>query len=517
MPSTFQRDFANPANTSHAERTRRTSVASPSNKRSRGERRKTFHKGLLRARRPSAWPPTRLPGHWRALGLGLLTAVASVALAGFSPGGNEPEGSLETATHSREDRPLKAIQLPNPLHGVADTGGDPHGKESDNVPEDTKQNWHQAQLKKGETLAGFSQRTDLGRETALSMARATQDVFSIRRLKPEHSLRFTLDREGKLQKARYHIDDERYLSWSRTPKGGLRAALRTYSVTTRVREAYGRIDTSLFRAGEEAGLSTKMIMELAETFQWDIDFARGLRKGDWFRVVYRQTYRDGKRVSSGPVLAAEFHNRGKTYTAIRFTAADGQADYYQPNGHSIRKAFLRSPVEFSRVTSGFSRKREHPVLGYTRAHEGVDYAAPQGTPIRATGNGRVIHRGRKGGYGHVVKIEHANGHYTTVYAHMSRYSGSVREGTRVQQGETIGYVGQSGLATGPHLHYEFHVRDQARNPLKVDLPEAEPLPEKYRNTFAQRRHHMLAWLAAVGPADENRLATQSAGDGEPSG
>ena len=517
MPSTFQRDFANPANTSHVGNDRRSSLAPDSNQRKRGGHRKSFRKGPPRIPRPRILSAQRLPAHWRALGLGLLTAIASVALAGFSPQRDEPEGALGSSKQPYEDHRLTEAQLPNPLQVGTDTAGAPRDTKPGSGPADTQNDWHEAQLKKGETLARFGQRTNLGRKTALSMARATRDIFSARKLRPQHPMRFTLDEEGNLQKAHYHIDDERYLAWLRTPEDDLQAEIRTYPGTTRVREAYGRIETSLFRAGEKAGLSSKMIMELAGIFQWDIDFARGLRKGDWFRVVYRETYRDGERVNSGPILAAEFHNRDDNYTAIRFTDADGKADYYQPDGHSIRKAFLRSPVKFNRVTSGFSRSRKHPVLGYTRAHEGVDYAAPQGTPIRATGNGRVIHRGRQGGYGHVVKLEHANGLYTTVYAHMNRYSGAAREGSRVQQGDTIGYVGQSGLATGPHLHYEFHVRDQARNPLKVDLPEAEPLPDKHRDAFAQRRHHMLAWLAAIGPSGENRLAAQTTGASEPSG
>lgn len=517
MPSTFQRDFANPAATSRSEKRRRASSASALNKRQQRKEGKTF--SIRRPRDPHGQvaPAMHIPGHWRALGLGLLTALASAALAGFSPGKSNPEESASGSTPSTSSGQLKEARLPNPLQGSVNQSAPNDPGTTDDAPRGSKPDWKQAQLQKGETLARFGQRTELGRQTALKMARATQDVFSARKFRASHTLRFRLNEDGDLQKARYHIDDGKFLAWLPDADGGLHTEIRSYPGTTRVREAYGRIETSLFRAGEKAGLSTQMVMKLAGIFQWDIDFARGLRKGDWFRIVYRERYREGERVGSGPILAAEFHNRDETYTAIRFTDAEGQAEYYQPNGHSIRKAFLRSPVKFNRVTSGFSRKREHPVLGYNRAHEGVDYAAPQGTPIRATGQGRVTHRGREGGYGHVVKLEHANGLYTTVYAHLNRYAGSVQEGTRVKQGDVIGYVGQSGLATGPHLHYEFHVRDQPRNPLKVELPEAEPLPEQHQDTFAQRRHHMLAWLAAIGPTADKRLAAESGRASEPSG
>jgi murein DD-endopeptidase MepM/ murein hydrolase activator NlpD len=452
----------------------------------------------------------------------VLTVAASVALAGFAPstpepvagkgGAREPAASTGAATAGNANGGLRQARLPNPLMDAPAAGGSPGlaggGSGSDADDSDA---WRVAKLQRGETLSRFGERTALGVDTARAMARAIGDVYSPRKLRSGHSLRFIQGPEGGLQEARYHIDQERFLAWKRDGDGSLDAEIREYPGTTRVREAYGRIESSLFRAGERAGLSNKLIMELAGIFRWDIDFARGLRKGDWFRVVYRQTFRDGEKVADGPILAAEFHNRGESHTAIRFTAADGRTDYYQPNGRAVRKAFLRSPVEFSRVTSGFSRSRKHPVLGYTRAHEGVDYGAPTGTPVRATGDGRVVHRGRQGGYGNVVKVRHAGGHYTTVYAHLSRYDSSAREGHRVEQGETIGYVGQSGLATGPHLHYEFHKGDRPRNPLRVSLPAAEPLPEKYRDTFAKRRHHMMAWLEAVGPEAEQRMARSVSG------
>jgi murein DD-endopeptidase MepM/ murein hydrolase activator NlpD len=300
----------------------------------------------------------------------------------------------------------------------------------------------------------------------------------------------------------YNLDQHRYLRWTRAEEG-FRAELKERPRTHQTKTAYGQIQSNLFAAGERAGLSRKLVMEMAKIFGWDIDFAHDLRKGDWFRVLYRQTYRKGRLLADGPILAAQFHNRGHTHHAIRFTRPNGETGYYTYEGRSVRKAFLRSPVEFSRITSGFTRNRDHPILEGRRAHMGVDYAARPGTPVRSTGDGRVTHMGRQGGFGRVVKIRHFN-RFTTVYAHLSNFARGVQEGSTVEQGETIGYVGQSGLATGPHLHYEFRLNGRHRNPLKVDLPRAEPLPEGLRPAFRKRRHHLLAWLDQAGPT---RLAS----------
>ncbi|MFP4561188.1 MAG: M23 family metallopeptidase [Thiohalorhabdus sp.] len=366
--------------------------------------------------------------------------------------------------------------------------------------------WEVYELKKGETLSQMGERVGLGARTTWALARASQDVFPVQRMRSGRTIRVHYNDQEEPEEIRYGIDSGRYLAWRRQEGGEYEAAIEKYPRTEQIRTAHAEIDTSLLEAGARAGLPEGITMELARIFGWDIDFAHDLRKGDWFRILYKEYYRDGEKVGNGPILAAEFVTRGESHKAIRFTDAAGNSDYYTPAGRSVRKAFLRNPMKVTRITSRFTNNRDHPVLEERRAHKGVDYGAPTGTPIRATGDGRVVFRGRKGGYGNVVMLRHA-GQYTTVYAHMSRF-GKFRKGQRVKQGQTVGYVGQSGLATGPHLHYEFRVNGNHRNPLTVELPEAEPLPDEHRADFDRRRHHLTAWLEAIGEEDTRMAATE---------
>ena len=258
----------------------------------------------------------------------------------------------------------------------------------------------------------------------------------------------------------------------------------------------GEINSSLFVDGLKAGMSDKLIMKMAYIFGWDIDFALDMRQGDSFKVIYNEHYLDGDKIDDGEILAAEFTNRGKSFRAVRHTDAEGHSQYYTPDGSSMRKAFTRTPVPISRISSGFNPNRKHPVLKTNRPHRGVDYAAATGTPILATGDGKVSFIGNKGGYGRTVILSHG-GRYTTLFAHMSRYKSGIKVGHRVRQGETIGFIGSSGLATGPHLHYEFRVNGVHKNPLTVELPKAEALPEKYRLEFANLAQPLMAQLDNV--------------------
>ena len=255
----------------------------------------------------------------------------------------------------------------------------------------------------------------------------------------------------------------------------------------------GKIDSSLFEAGLIAGLTDKVVMEMAHIFGWDIDFALDLRKGDHFKLILNEAFIDGNKVDDGNILAADFTNRGKTFRAIRFVDSRGLGRYYSPEGDSMRKTFNRTPVPLSRISSRFNPNRKHPILKTNRPHRGVDYAAKKGTPILATGDGMVDFIGTKGGYGRTVILSHG-GKYTTLYAHMSRYKKGIRSGKRVKQGQTIGYIGSSGLATGPHLHYEFRVNGTHRNPLTVKLPKAEPLPKKYHVQFKAQATPLITQL-----------------------
>jgi len=258
--------------------------------------------------------------------------------------------------------------------------------------------------------------------------------------------------------------------------------------------AHGTIDSSLFEAAADAGISDRTIMNLAGVFAWDIDFVLDIRRGDEFHLVYEQLSRDGETLGEGAILAAEFINQGDSYRAIRYTTPDGRTDYFTPEGRSVRKAFVRAPVAFSRISSNFNPRRRHPKLNTIRAHRGVDYAAPTGTPIKAAGDGKVVFRGTKGGYGKTVILQHG-GNISTLYAHMSRFA-KPRNGSRVRQGQVIGYVGATGLATGPHLHYEYRLNGVHQNPRTVKLPDADPLDAKHMPAFQATAEQLLQQLEA---------------------
>jgi murein DD-endopeptidase MepM/ murein hydrolase activator NlpD len=255
-----------------------------------------------------------------------------------------------------------------------------------------------------------------------------------------------------------------------------------------------RIDSSLFAAGQKAGMKSQTIMTLAnQIFGWDIDFALDIREGDEFGVLYEQKFQDGRYVTDGRVLAAEFVNQGKTHRAVWFESQDGAVEgYFTPEGKGMRKAFLRAPLDFTRISSVFNPRRVHPLSGRVRAHKGVDYAAPTGTPIYAAGDGRIEFAGRKGGYGNAVVIDHGRG-ITTLYGHMSRFNKAARNGRQVRQGDVIGYVGTTGASTGPHLHYEYRINGKHKDPSTIPLPRTE-IPAQYLAEFRSQAETALAKL-----------------------
>ena len=247
---------------------------------------------------------------------------------------------------------------------------------------------------------------------------------------------------------------------------------------------HGVIDNSLFLTSQSIGLPDNLTMRLAQIFQWDIDFVLDIRPGDEFFLVFQEQYLDSEFIGHGAILAARFINQGKSYTAVRYTNEAGDADYFDPDGLSMRKAFLRAPVEFSRISSSFNLRRKHPLYKTVRPHRGIDYAAPRGTPILAAGDGKVEQASRTKANGNYVVIKHGE-QFVTKYLHLSKFARSIRAGQRVKQGQTIGYVGATGYATGPHLHYEFLVNGVHQNPRTVDLPEAQPVPAAEQNRFRE--------------------------------
>jgi murein DD-endopeptidase MepM/ murein hydrolase activator NlpD len=308
-------------------------------------------------------------------------------------------------------------------------------------------------------------------------------------LKPGDAIKLTHS-EGSVKELSRKVSETQTLHVVRDDSG-FAAKLTENPVETRIRTATAIIDSSLFQAAESAQISDTVALKLAGVFAWDIDFVLDIREGDRFTAVYEQIYQDGKYLRDGDVLAAEFVNNGKRYRAVRFVSDAGVVGYYTPDGKPMRKAFLRAPVEFTRVSSVFNPHRLHPVLNLIRGHMGTDYAAPIGTPVHAAGDGRVSFEGQRGGYGNAVVLAHSN-NVSTLYGHMSRFARNVRVGSHVQQGEVIGYVGMTGLATGPHLHYEYLMNGVHKDPQTVKLPGAEPLPTAALDKF---RGESSAWLA----------------------
>ena len=277
---------------------------------------------------------------------------------------------------------------------------------------------------------------------------------------------------------------------------GFAAQIIENPVELTIERRRGLITSSLFEAADEAGISDQTALAVANIFGWDIDFVLDIREGDSFIVVYEQVWQDGRFVRDGDIIAAEFVNDGRNYRALRYVLPDGHAEYFTPDGQSLRKSFLRAPVEFSRISSRFNPRRRHPILNTIRAHKGVDYAAPTGTPVRAAGDGRIHFRGRQGGYGNAIVIEHGGG-ISTLYGHLSRFAKGASQGQRVRQGQVVGYVGRTGLASGPHLHYEYLVNGVHRNPQTVKLGDARPIAEELRADFNARSAPLLAELDLI--------------------
>ncbi|NIL93779.1 MAG: peptidoglycan DD-metalloendopeptidase family protein [Woeseiaceae bacterium] len=345
-------------------------------------------------------------------------------------------------------------------------------------------------IKRGDTLDRLFRANDLDLGHLAQVARLEEARKQFRKIKPGDIFEITHD-DGKLVRMYSVLNLTSALQVDRDD-AGFSAQIVERPIEIRKRMAHGVINSSLYESAAEAGLSDKLIMNVAGIFAWDVDFVLDIRGGDNYYVHWEEIWQDGEFVTDGAVIAAEFNNDGRQYQAIRFVDETGRSDYFTPEGNSVRKAFLRAPVDF-RVSSSFNPNRLHPVLKTRRPHRGVDYAAPSGTPIKAAGDGKVIYRGVKSGYGNVVILQHG-GNITTLYAHMSRFASSVRAGSRVRQGQTIGYVGATGLVTGAHLHYEYRLNGVHRNPRTVKLPKAEPIAARYRDEFLAQAKPILEEL-----------------------
>ena len=364
----------------------------------------------------------------------------------------------------------------------------------------TSSRWTSTDVRRGDSLASLLKRAgaSAGDIEAVSAARPKM----ARRLLPgrELRLRWSDDATGStLMELRYPESLTRAEALLRENQQFVSKAL-DLPLQRRPRYISGEIRQSLFLDGQDAGLSDALIMQLVEIFGWDIDFALDLREGDRFSVIHEELYREGRKLGNGLILAAEFVNQGKTFRAIAHR--EGETDnrhvnYYTPDGHSLKRAFLKTPVKFSRISSGFTLRRYHPLLKRWRAHKGVDYAASRGTPVRATASGTVDFIGRKGGYGNTVILRHG-GAMSTLYAHLNSFKRTLRRGHRVQQGDIIAFVGSTGQSTGPHLHYEFRINGVHRNPLTYPFPKAQRIAGTEQSRFLATAQQYTAQLDVIG-------------------
>jgi murein DD-endopeptidase MepM/ murein hydrolase activator NlpD len=356
----------------------------------------------------------------------------------------------------------------------------------------------------GRPFAAFLNGLGIDSHTAARLVASAQPVFDLRHLRAGNELSLGRSVLGELREVRYNIDTDRVLSIA--PSGdAFHSTIEMIPYDTEEAGVSGKVDGSLFQAVTDAGEKPELAMRLAEIFGWDLDFYTDPRPGDTFRmVVEKKIYTNGDTTVYGRILAAEYNNAGRTYRAILFPGPEGVPAYYTPDGKSMKKAFLHSPLKFAApITSHFSLHRFHPILKEYRAHLGIDYGAPMGTPVQTIGDGKVIFAGPKGGDGNLVKIQHTNG-YTTYYMHLSRIL--VRNGQRVEQGQSIGLVGMTGLATGPHLDFRIELRGEFLNFERLPLPPSEPVTTSRWNEFAATRDRALAEMPPL-PGDRPAVAS----------
>lgn len=367
---------------------------------------------------------------------------------------------------------------------------EPNNKETvATAPAEPQLDWQSFKIKSGDTLSSLFKKAGFNDGIMLSVIHGEGEADKLQRLYAGETIRFATGEKGELAAVELQRNLLETLKISRNEQG--------FSGKTDMREpearpafASGVIDGSLYLSAREAGLNDRLTMKLAGIFGWDIDFVYDVRKGDRFEVVYEELYLDGEKFDTGRILSARFVNQGEENLALLYTDSNGESDYYTPEGKSMRKAFLRTPIN-ARVSSSFNLQRRHPVLDVVRPHEGTDYAAPPGTPIKAAGNGTVRFAGWKGGYGRTIILQHGN-NITTLYAHMKGLARGMKKGVRVKQGQTIGYLGSSGMVTGPHLHYEFRLNGSPRNSRTVNLPDAKPVPASEMARFKKVTEQRVA-------------------------
>lgn len=441
------------------------------------------------AKKPPLYPKNHLiaaSGIAAMLSLGLLIFPSSQVEAMRTTLSLDLGEGIQSNVTEQDAAPVNAVTSPfaqidgasanNPISAAAKPASDPTHK--------------CITVGKGDTLSTVFSKAGLSSNDLHEAINSSKNAKSFSKLDVGQVLVFELTANGQLERLQSKLSDLESISLDKTPQG---YAFKRELIKPDVRATYthGVINSSLSQSAQRAGLSHSLTMDMASVFGYDIDFSEDIRQGDEFELVYEQKVIKDKVVGTGSILSARFTNRGKTYTAVRYTNKQGNTSYYTAEGNSMRKAFIRSPVDFARISSGFSMGRLHPILNKIRAHKGIDYAAPRGTPIKAAGDGRVLLAGRQGGYGNVVIIQHGNS-YKTLYGHMQGFAKNVRTGTSVKQGQVIGYIGTTGLSTGPHLHYEFQVNGRHVNPLSIKTAMADPIGGADKQRFLQQSKPLMA-------------------------
>lgn len=434
-------------------------------------------------------PDAPVPDHesWRMAWLspGQAIALLLLAVAGVAAFGITPDTTLDSI----------------PTHAVTRTLAAPHVLA---LTGDPTRYWREERVQRGDTIGSLLARASIDDAQALTFLRTDSAARPLYQLRPGKPVHIATNDDGRLLALRFTTADGNVLSIVRDASG-YTAQSAPPPADLRVTLRAGEIESSLFGAADDIGLPDAVTLALADIFAGDIDFYHDLRRGDRFVVLYETRYVDGEPIGTGRVLAAEFVNRGTTYRAFLWRAGDGSESYYGEDGRSNRKAFLRSPMELSRITSGFTAARFHPILQTWRSHRGVDFAAPIGTPVHVTADGTVAFVGQQTGYGNVVIVKH-DGTYSTVYAHLSAFAARTRVGAHVNQGDTIARVGQTGWATGPHLHYEFRIGGQPRDPMTVALPHATPIDATHQAAFMAATAALARELAVARGVPDARIA-----------
>lgn len=419
----------------------------------------------------------------------ILFALTLIAV-GFALGGLEGGGDDEIAPSQVLNLDLpERLDFQTPLgDSTAQLSGKANAAESLAPPEE----WENFTVKKGQSLDGIFRQLGFSASTLHAIMSLNEDTSQLKKIQPGDLFEFQRFEDKTFKRMRYAIDEARYLIVDHDGQQA-QASTETRDLITEITETSGTIDSSLFLAGKKAGLSDKMVMKLANLFGWDIDFVLDIREGDTFYLIYEKVYRDGSFLRDGDIVGATFINQDEKFQGIRFNI-DGKSQYFAPDGRNMRKAFLRAPLNFSYISSNFNPKRYHPILKRVKAHNGIDYRAPKGTPVFSAGDGKVIQSAYSKFNGHHVFVQHANS-IVTKYLHFTNRT--VKKGQRVKQGQVIGYVGATGLAQAPHLHYEFLLNGVHRNPRTIALPVADPLGPTALANFKQQSAPIMTQLGRL--------------------